>query len=658
MTIDRMNELIDIINKASYEYNTLDDPTITDQEYDDYFLELVKIEEKHPEWKRKDSPTNRVGGEVISEFAKVTHEIPMLSFNDIFNEDEIISFVERIEKTVKNPDFTCEPKMDGLAVSLKYEKGKLVRGATRGDGITGEDITHNVKTIKTIPFTLNEPMDIEVRGEIYMSKKSFEMINKERQEKGEKLLANPRNAAAGSVRQLDSKVAASRKLDCMIYYLPDAEKYGIHTQLESLEFMRKLGFQVNYKHNRLAHNTKDILNYVEEYTKLRDTIPYEIDGIVLKVNDLKMAEQLGYTVRTPKWGIAYKFPAKEVLTTIEEIKFTVGRTGQVTPNAIFKPVHVAGSLISKATLHNEDYILDKDIRVGDVVSIRKAGDVIPEVVEVKKRRRTGKEIPFQMITSCPICESKLVKKDAAYYCVNPKCPAKKIEALIHYASRNAMNIEGFGDRIVEDFYNMGYLKDFPDFYTLSSYKEELMELEGFGERSIQNLLDSIEESKKNSLERLLFGIGIRHVGAKTAKILASYYHNMDQLVKTDFDTLNNIKDIGSIIAESVLNYFNEENLEMIEKLKSLNINMNYLGKVTIDEQFKDKTFVLTGSLSSITREEAKEKIESKGGKTSSSVSKKTDVVIVGKDAGSKYEKALELSIPIWNEEEFIEKLGV
>ena len=658
MTIDRMNELIRIINKASYEYNTLDNPTITDQEYDDYFMELLRIEEKHPEWKRDDSPTNRVGGEVINEFNKVTHEIPMLSFNDIFNEDEIISFTERIEKAVGHVDFTCEPKMDGLAVSLKYEKGKLVRGATRGDGVTGEDITHNVKTIKTIPFTLNEPIDIEVRGEIYMSKKSFDKINEERAKRGEKLLANPRNAAAGSVRQLDSKIAASRKLDCMIYYLPEAEKYGIHTQLESLEFMKKLGFQVNYKHNKLAHNVNDILNYVEEYTKLRDTLPYEIDGIVLKVNDLKMAEKLGYTVRTPKWGIAYKFPAKEVLTTIEEIKFTVGRTGQITPNAIFKPVHVAGSLISKATLHNEDYILDKDIKVGDVVSIRKAGDVIPEVVEVKKNRRTGREIPFQMITNCPICNSKLIKKDAAYYCVNPKCPAKKIETLIHYASRDAMNIEGFGDRVVEDFYNMGYLKDFPDFYNLGSYKEDLMELEGFGERSIQKLLDSIEASKQNSLERLLFGIGIRHVGAKTAKILAAYYKNIDNLINTDFDTLNNIKDIGFIIAESVVNYFDEENLKMIEKLKEYGLNMNYLGKVVEDELFKDKTFVLTGGLSSITRNEAKDLIESKGGKTSSSVSKKTDVVIVGENPGSKYEDAKKLNIKVWNEQEFLEKVGM
>ena len=655
--LERMNEIIEIINKANYEYYTLDKPTLTDQEYDRYMGELQKIEEKHPEWIREDSPTHRVGNTVIDSFTKVTHRIPMLSLGNVFNESEILAFDERVRKVIPNPEYVCELKIDGLSVSLLYENGVLVRGATRGDGTTGEDITHNVKTIKTIPLTLKEKVTIEVRGEIYMSKDSFYALNEERERNHQELLANPRNAAAGSVRQLDSKIAASRKLDCFIYHLPDPENYHIKTHMEALNYMKRLGLRTNEENNKLVHNIDELLEYINYYTRHRQELPYEIDGIVIKVNNLSDQQKLGYTVRTPRWATAYKFPAEEVLTKLKEIKFTVGRTGQVTPNAILEPVRLAGSLISKATLHNEDYVRSKDFRVGDIVAIRKAGDVIPEVISVKEERRTGKEIPFEMIQNCPICNHPLVQKDAAYYCVNPHCPAKKIEALIHYTSRNAMNIDGFGDRIIEDFYNMGYLKDFPDFYHLKEFKEELMELEGFGEKSIQNLLDSIEESKKNSLERLLFGIGIRHVGSKTAKILASYFKDIDSLMNTDFDTLVSIKDIGVIIAESVTMYFDEFHKEMIEKLRQLGVNMKYLGVVTTDENFENKTFVLTGTLDHITRERAKEIIESKGGKTSSSVSKKTDVVIVGHDAGSKYQKALDLQIPIWEEEEFLNRVG-
>ncbi len=655
--LERMNEIIEIINKANYEYYTLDKPTLTDQEYDRYMGELQKIEEKHPEWIREDSPTHRVGNTVIDSFTKVTHRIPMLSLGNVFNESEILAFDERVRKVIPNPEYVCELKIDGLSVSLLYENGVLVRGATRGDGTTGEDITHNVKTIKTIPLTLKEKVTIEVRGEIYMSKDSFYALNEERERNHQELLANPRNAAAGSVRQLDSKIAASRKLDCFIYHLPDPENYHIKTHMEALNYMKRLGLRTNEENNKLVHSIDELLEYINYYTRHRQELPYEIDGIVIKVNNLSDQQKLGYTVRTPRWATAYKFPAEEVLTKLKEIKFTVGRTGQVTPNAILEPVRLAGSLISKATLHNEDYVRSKDFRVGDIVAIRKAGDVIPEVISVKEERRTGKEIPFEMIQNCPICNHPLVQKDAAYYCVNPHCPAKKIEALIHYTSRNAMNIDGFGDRIIEDFYNMGYLKDFPDFYHLKEFKEELMELEGFGEKSIQNLLDSIEESKKNSLERLLFGIGIRHVGSKTAKILASYFKDIDSLMNTDFDTLVSIKDIGVIIAESVTMYFDEFHKEMIEKLRQLGVNMKYLGVVTTDENFENKTFVLTGTLDHITRERAKEIIESKGGKTSSSVSKKTDVVIVGHDAGSKYQKALDLQIPIWEEEEFLNRVG-
>ena len=651
--MDRMNEIIDILNKANYEYYVLDNPTITDQEYDRYMQELIKIEENHPEWIRDDSPTKRVGGEVISEFKKIVHEKPMLSLSNVFNEDEVRSFDEKIKKEV-NPNYVCELKIDGLSVSLLYEKGKLVRGATRGDGVTGEDITHNVKTIKSIPLVINKPIDIEVRGEIYMSKKSFNDLNKKRAMNNEELLANPRNAAAGSVRQLDSKVAASRNLDCFIYHLPNPSDYGIKTHYEALQFMKDLGFVVN-PNIELVDNVDGVLKYIDKWTLNRETLPYEIDGIVIKTNDFKQQELLGFTSKYPKWATAYKFPALEVLTKLKDIKFTVGRTGQVTPNAVLEPVRLMGSVISRATLHNEDYVLAKHIKIGDIVSIRKAGDVIPEVVEVKKDRRNGTEIDFKMIHNCPICNSELVKKDASYYCVNDKCDKKKIENLIHFVSRDAMYIEGFGDNIVEDFYNMGYLKNVVDFYELKQYKEELMELEGFGNKSINNLLSNIEKSKNNSLERLLFGLGIRYVGSKTAKILAKNYLNIDTLMQASYEDLIKVKDIGEVIAKSVVEYF-QNNQQLIDDLKKHNINMSYLGKTNVNENFAGKTFVLTGTLSSITRNEAKSKIEELGGNVSGSVSKKTDFVIVGENPGSKYDDALKLGINIWNEEEFITKI--
>ena len=651
--MDRMNEIIDILNKANYEYYVLDNPTITDQEYDRYMQELIKIEENHPEWIRDDSPTKRVGGEVISEFKKIVHEKPMLSLSNVFNEDEIRSFDEKIKKEV-NPNYVCELKIDGLSVSLLYEKGKLVRGATRGDGVTGEDITHNVKTIKSIPLVINKPIDIEVRGEIYMSKKSFNDLNKKRALNNEELLANPRNAAAGSVRQLDSKVAASRNLDCFIYHLPNPSDYGIKTHYEALQFMKDLGFVVN-PNIELVDNVEGVLKYIDKWTLNRETLPYEIDGIVIKTNDFKQQELLGFTSKYPKWATAYKFPALEVLTKLKDIKFTVGRTGQVTPNAVLEPVRLMGSVISRATLHNEDYVLAKHIKIGDIVSIRKAGDVIPEVVEVKKDRRNGTEIDFKMVHNCPICNSKLVKKDSSYYCINDKCDKKKIENLIHFVSRDAMYIEGFGDNIVEDFYNMGYLKNVVDFYELKQYKEELMELEGFGSKSINNLLLNIEKSKNNSLERLLFGLGIRYVGSKTAKILAKHYLSIDALMCASYDDLITVKDIGEVIAKSVVEYF-QNNQQMIEDLKKHNINMLYLGKTNVNENFIGKTFVLTGTLSSITRNEAKSKIEELGGNVSGSVSKRTDFVIVGENPGSKYDDALKLGISIWSEEEFLSKI--
>lgn len=651
---ERMDELINYINKASYEYYVLDNPTITDQEYDDYYNELLSIEEKYPELKREDSPTNRVGGAVLDKFEKVTHDHPMLSFDDIFNEEEIILFDERIKKVVSTAHYTLEPKMDGLSGSLIYKNGVLVRGATRGDGVTGEDITTNIKTIKSVPLRLTEDIDIEVRGEIYMSKKSFLEANREKIKSGEKEFANPRNAAAGSIRQLDSKVTAKRNLDFMAYFIPNPEDYGIKTQKESLEFLRKLGFVTNYKLNGYAKNVKDITNYIDSLSEKRDNLPFEIDGVVLKVDNLEDEKRLGFTSRVPRWGIAYKFPAKEVLTTLKEIKFTVGRTGKITPNAIFSPVHVSGSLVSKATLHNSDYCIDKDVRVGDTISIRKAGDVIPEVVEVKLDRRKEDSVPFKMIENCPMCNSVLVRKDANHYCKNEHCPSRKIESLIHFSSRDAMYIEGFGESIVEDFYNLGYLKNIDDFYTLDKYKDELMLLEGFGEKSISKLLESASNSKKNSLERLLFGLGIRYVGKKTAKILSKYYKTIDNLIKADFDELKSINDIGDVIAKSIVDYFSDEkNINLINRLKDLNLNMRYLGEEvnTSNENINGKTFVITGTLSR-PRDEIKEEIESLGGNVTGSVTKKTDYVISGEKAGSKLTKANELGIKVLTEVEY------
>ena len=651
----RMDELIEIINRANYEYYALDNPSITDQEYDRYMQELQKLEENHPNLKRDYSPTSRVGTEVISSFQKVVHEIPMLSLGNVFNESEIVKFDEKVRKVVTNPKYVAELKIDGLSVSLLYKQGRLVRAATRGDGVIGEDITHNVKTIKSIPLTINKPIDIEVRGEIYMSKASFNKLNEEGAN-----FANPRNAAAGSVRQLDSKVAASRNLDCFIYHLPDPENYNIYTHFDALRFMKELGFVVN-SNNKKVNNLEELLSYIYNWTKNRDTLPYEIDGIVIKVDNLADQQKLGFTARSPKWATAYKFPAEEVLTKVKDIIFTVGRTGQVTPSANLEPVRLMGSMISRATLHNEDYVISKDIRVGDVVSIKKAGDVIPEVVKVIENRRNGSEKPFKMIKDCPICGEGLVRnsEEAAYYCINSNCPAKSQEKLIHFASRNAMNIEGIGDRIVEDFYNLGYLKSYDDFYNLKNYKEELMELEGFGEKSINNLLSEIENSKTNSLERLIFGISIRHVGVKTSDILGRNFKSLDNLMKASFDDISNIKDIGSTIAESVVSYFeDEDNLKVISKLKTYGINTMYLKNITeMETDFSDKTFVLTGTLESLTRDEAKQKIEILGGQVTSSVSKKTDVIVVGRDAGSKLKKAEMLGIDIWDETQFLNILS-
>jgi len=658
----RIDELIKIINKANKEYYIEDNPTLTDQEYDRYIGELISLEERYPEYKRKDSPTVNVGAKVQDKFNKVSHKIPMLSLGNVFNEDEIRNFDEKIRKE-DNPEYVCELKIDGLAISLTYEKGILVRGATRGDGVIGEDITKNIQTIKSIPLVLNKEIDIEVRGEVYLSKESLKKINEEREKKGEQLFQNCRNAAAGSVRNLDPNVTKERDLDCIIYHLPNPLDYGINSHYESLLFMKELGFTTNYNINKLVDNVDGVINYINEWTTKRETLPYDIDGIVIKVNDIKMQNRLGFTAKVPKWATAYKFPAEEVVTKLINIIFTVGRTGKITPNAVLEPVRVAGTTIRKATLHNEDNVICKDIRVGDHVIIRKAGDVIPEVVSPITDRRTGIEQEFIMTDVCPICNSKIIRKqnEADYYCLNNLCPARKLENIIHFASRDAMNIDGLGEKVIEDLYNEGFISSILDLYNIENYQEELLNLVGYGNKKIENLKKAIEESKKNSLEKLLFGLGIRNVGSKTAKVLAKEYKTIDNLIKSTEEELTNIEDIGSIIAKNIREYFdNEDNLKLINNLKELNVNMSFINDSNYEEKedFKGKTFVLTGTLIKITREEASTIIESLGGKVSSSVSSKTSCVIVGENPGSKYDKALALNIPIWQEEEFMSKIEI
>lgn len=657
----RIDDLIKIIKKANEEYYLEDNPSLSDQEYDRYMQELISLEDRYPEYRREDSPTINVGTKVQDKFNKVSHKIPMLSLGNVFNEDEVRLFDERIRKEDK-PEYVCELKIDGLAISLTYEKGVLVRGATRGDGVIGEDITKNIQTIKSIPLVLNKEIDIEVRGEVYLSKASLEKINNEREKKGETPFQNCRNAAAGSVRNLDPNITKERDLDCLIYHLPNPLDYGITTHYESLEFMKELGFTTNYDKNKLVDNISGVLDYIQEWTKKRNTLPYDIDGIVIKVNDIKMQNRLGFTAKVPKWATAYKFPAEEVITRLVDIIFTVGRTGKITPNAILEPVRVAGTTISKATLHNEDNVVYKDIRIGDHVIIRKAGDVIPEVVRPLEERRTGEERVFVMAENCPICNTKIIRKDteADYYCPNDLCPARKIENIIHFASREAMNIDGLGESIIEELYNEGFITSIIDLYNIDNYKDELINLNGYGSKKIENLRTAIEKSKENSLEKLLFGLGIRNVGAKTAKILARYYKTLDNLSIATEEELTSINDIGGVIAKSIKDYFNNpENKQTIEKLKELNINMEYINNSAYEEkdEFKGKTFVLTGTLINITRDKASEIIENLGGRVSSSVSSKTSCVIVGENPGSKYEKARTLNIPIWQEEEFMDKIN-
>ena len=654
---EKIDELVNKLNKAGYEYYTLDNPSITDSEYDSLLRQLESLEEKYPEYKRSDSPTQRVGGTIISKFEKVYHEKPMLSLPDVFNIEEIESFYNKIKNAGISPHFVCEQKIDGLSVSLVYKNGILVSAATRGDGTVGENITHNVKTIKNVPLSLPKNINIEVRGEIFMHKDTLKKLNEERKKNGESPLQNCRNAAAGSIRQLDSSISAKRNLDVFIYHLPNPEDYNLKTHYEALEFMKNLGFKVNTKWNKLVSSIEEIESYITTLSKERERLSYDIDGVVIKVDELDAQKKLGYTVKYPRWAIAYKFPNDEVYTKLEDIIFTVGRTGQITPNAVLSPVIVMGSTISRATLHNEDNVISLGLKVGDIVAIHKAGDVIPEVIRALPERRNGTEKDFQMIKTCPICKSLLVKKNVDYFCVNDKCPKRNIELLIHFASKNAMNIDGLGDKIIEDFYNMGYVTNIDDLYHLDKYKEDLKLLEGYGEKSVDKLLLSIENSKNNSLERLIFGLGISNVGSKTAKILAKRFENIDNIINADLDTLTNIKDIGSIIAASIVNYF-KENISLINKLKDLNINMTYLGeKEVFNENISNKKFVITGTIEGIPRDEIKLFIENNGGSVIGSVSKNTDALIVGTDPGSKYDKAKQLNIKIINEQEIKDLMG-
>lgn len=653
----RVEELTKILNDANYNYYVKDEPTITDQEYDKYMRELENIELEYPRYASKNSPTKRVGGEVIEKFEKVVRDKPMLSISDVFSEDEVRDFIRKVEDEV-SPEYVCEQKIDGLGVSLIYEAGKLVRGVTRGDGLVGEDITHNVRTIKSIPLELTKPVDIEVRGEIFMHKSTLEKLNKKREEEGKPKLQNVRNAAAGSIRQLDSKVAAERELDNFVYYLPNPSDFGIKTHLEALQFMKDLGFKIN-PHNKLVKNIDEIISYIEKEAETRKSLSYEIDGIVIKVNDVSIQEKLGNTAKYPRWAIAYKFPAEEVLTKLTDIIFTVGRTGRITPNAVLEPVIVMGSTIRRATLHNEEYVNAKGLKIGDIVSIRKAGDVIPEVVDAKLERRNGTEKDFKMISECPMCHEKIVKKDGNvdYYCVNPKCPKRNIEGIIHYVSRDALNIEGLGDEIVEELYNLGFVRSIVDLYSLSDKKKQIMEFDGYGEKSLNKIIDNIEASKNSSLERLLFGLGIKEIGSKTAKILASNFGSMDSLMTASMEELESIRDIGHITALSVYEYL-KENKELIEKLKSLGINMKYLGKnMGLNEFISGKKFVITGTIDGYGRKEIKEIIESYNGTVSESVSKNTDIVIVGSNPGSKYQDALRLNIMIWDNDKTINVLN-
>ena len=660
----RILEISGRLNHYGYEYYVLDKPTVPDAEYDKLMQELLALEEKFPQLKTADTPSLRVGGAVLDLFEKVEHRTPMLSLGNAFNEQDLRDFDRRIRQAVgEDISYVCELKIDGLAVSLRYEEGLFAQGATRGDGTIGEDITANVKTIKSVPLRLRETVSLEVRGEAYMPKRSFEALNQTRVERGEELFANPRNAAAGSLRQLDPKIAASRRLDVFLYGIGNiSENSGIDSHSEGLDYLDRLGFKTNQERSKCA-SIEEVIEYVNSWVEKRPQLPYEIDGIVIKVDSYAHQAALGTTAKSPRWAIAYKFPAEEVVTTLLDIELSVGRTGVITPTAILEPVKVAGTTVQRASLHNEDLIREKDIKLGDKVVVKKAGDIIPEVVNVLADQRTGEEVEFHMPTHCPECESELVRLEGevALRCINPKCPAQLREGLIHFVSRVAMNIEGLGEKVISQLFAEKLIADVADIYKLT--REQLLALERMGEKSATNLIKAIEISKDNSLEKLLFGLGIRHVGAKAAKTLAQAFGSMDKLAQASKEDLLSINEIGDKMAESIVAYFEkEEAVELINELVAAGVNMEYKGTRPVsaeesDSIFAGKTVVLTGKLERLSRNEAKDKIEALGGNVAGSVSKKTHLVIAGEEAGSKLTKAQELGIEVWDEEKLLVELN-
>lgn len=656
---EQMAALIEKLNKYAHAYYVLDEPIVPDSAYDELFHKLLDLEEKYPELAHDHSPTKRVGGEPLSAFEKHEHVVPMLSLSNAFDEEEIKDFHRRVTEGLgRQVAYVCELKIDGLAIALTYENGQLLRGVTRGDGQEGEVVTSNLRTINSVPLTIKEKRTIEVRGEVFMPKASFESLNEARAQQGDSLFANPRNAAAGSIRQLDPKIAASRNLDVFLFGYGEWEIDELEKHSDRLDYLKELGFKINHNTKR-CETIDDVLAFIHYWTERRNDLPYEIDGIVIKVDDINEQDELGFTARTPRWATAFKFPAQEAITTLRDIELSVGRTGVVTPTAILEPVFVDGSTVGRATLHNADQIKALDVRLGDTVVLKKAGDIIPKIVRVVLEERQGNEEPYEMPTTCPACHNELVHLDeeVALRCMNPSCPAQLVEGLIHYVSREAMNIDGLGEKVVQQLYNHELVSKIDDLYRLE--KDELLQLERMGEKSVNNLLTAIEQSKENSLEKLVFGLGIRHIGAKAARILAEQFETMDQLQAASYEELLAIDEIGEKMAEAVETYFQQEHArELIDSLKSLGVNMTYKGMKRADLSgedlaFMNKTVVLTGKLEQLTRKEAKTFIESEGGKVTGSVSKNTDIVIAGEAAGSKYDRALSLNIPIWNEDEFV-----
>ncbi len=659
MSRERILELREILRRLSREYYELDSPTVSDQEYDRYMQELIDLENEYPDMADPSSPTQKVGGEVLEGFVKVAHKTRMISLANAFNYEDLLAFDERVRKVVPHATYQVELKMDGLAMSLHYAHGQFKQAVTRGDGSVGEDVTNNVKTIASIPMSIPYQNDLEVRGEVIMPKAVFEKLNEERKENGEEPFANPRNAAAGSIRQLDSSIARKRKLDAYWYFLMDAQALGCHTQSEALAFLDDNGIKTNPL-RRICKDIDEAWAFIQEMTERRNDLPYEIDGMVLKVNELDRWEEIGETVKSPKWAIAYKFPAEEVITRLKDIKITVGRTGKITPNAVLEPVRVAGSLVSAATLHNEDMIATKDVRINDFVVIHKAGDIIPEVVRSLPERRDEHSQKYVFPKYCPICHSPLVRypDEAAHYCINQDCPARVSESIIHFASREAMNIDTLGSKRVELFCEKGIFKSVEDIYSLKDKRDELLKLEGFKEKSVDKLLNAIEASKQNPLEDLVFGLGIRQVGKKAARILAQHFKTMDALMQASKEELTQIRDIGEITAISILDFFAlESNRQMIEKLRVAGCRMDSDQIETNESMFTNKTVVLTGSLSLFTRDEARALLERLGANVASSVSKKTDLVIYGENAGSKLEKALQLNVSVMDEATFMEEVN-